>query len=145
MNEAGSVFGLITARSPPGAEIKVRSPDEALRMGRLVGSEQPGFLLFLVDEQLRLLDAWRIPRDPSVARGFPINLMLNVALRAKASGIIVIEDGSETDPIPSRPDPELTALLKDALRETGTEFLPPLLISGQSTRSAGDRRQGRPA
>jgi DNA repair protein RadC len=145
MSEARSVLGLIAGRGPPGAEIRVRSPDEALRMSQLIGSEGPGFLLFLVDEQLRLLDAWRIPRDPSVARRYPIDLMLNLALRAKASGIIVVEDSCEADPIPSRANLELTALLRNALRETDTELLHHLLISGQSIRSAGDWYQSRQA
>lgn len=117
----------LTGPSWPG---HVRSRREVLEFGRLLDGERDGFILLLVDEELHLLDAWKLPRPPSAAQEFLLNQAAELAVRSKADGMIVVQFRGNDDPQVRSSDLELTRSLRRSLEETGTELVDHLLVSG---------------
>ena len=90
------------------------------------------FLLLLVDRSLNLLDARRLRRDQDLGpQGFPVAQAIRLALEAGAAGMIIVQERM-ADPVPRRPDIELSRRLKEALAETGVDLLDHFLVSGDS-------------
>lgn len=128
MNAAVSLFSRAAHRSVARASCPAEVRDLAMEFAPL-GAD---FLLLLVDECLDLVEAWRLARrEGSGVQGFPISIAIGLALRAKATGMIVAQERI-TDLVPRRPDIELTHQLKKTLRETGIELLDHFLLSGNS-------------
>lgn len=134
MGAAESVLNLIQSRIPPNAIPRASSRAQLLELSEALGPLGNAFLLLLVDEQLALLDAWRLPREGAGPQGFPTRLAVGLALDSKCSGMLVVQERI-SDIVPRRPDLELTQKLRSALAETGIELVDHLLISNGSIRT----------
>jgi hypothetical protein len=104
------------------------SREEVLSLVEAFGGCGTGFILFLVDDRLRLLDARKLPREGAGIQGFPTPLAVRLALDSGAAGMLIVQE--RDDPLPRRPDIELTIRVRETLAETGIELLDHLLISG---------------
>ena len=86
MNAAVSLFSRAAHRSVARASCPAEVRDLAMEFAPL-GAD---FLLLLVDECLDLVEAWRLARrEGSGVQGFPISIAIGLALRARATGMIV--------------------------------------------------------
>lgn len=109
---------------------RAEAADLALRVG--VG---PDFLLLLLNNDLSLLDIWKLPSGPQPGSGFPFATAVQLAVRCRATGVILIQDRRPDNPVAPSPDIELTAALRRALAETGVELLDHLLLTGEGYRT----------
>ena len=106
---------------------RASSRDEISRLVRAAGGCGADFMLFLTDDELWIHDVWRLPRQPGAPQGFPAVQALRLASAARAAGMVVVQE--RDDPVPRRPDLDLTDGIKDLLAESGIELLDHLLIA----------------
>ncbi len=131
-----SLLDALNARSPAALVEPIASRKSAAALARLAGVPCPDFLLVLVDAQLHLLNLYRLPRAGEGVQNFPLGAAVRLAIEAQAEGMIVIQE-READPVPRRPDLELTSSLQRALEETGIGLVDHLLVCGELITSAG--------
>lgn len=128
MSGSYSIYDLI---GKSGSDLAcARSREEVARLVGASGGCGADFIMFLTDEELRVVDAWKLLREGDGIQRFPVSLAIRLALRAGAAGMIIVQE--RNDPVPRRPDIELTQRLNQALSETGTKLLDHLLIAGKT-------------
>jgi hypothetical protein len=137
MTESITVEDITGLHGGLAEDLRAESRGAILRIVRAAGGCRMGFILFLVDDELGVLGIWRLGRQPVGLQGFPTAKALELALAAKAAGMIVVQE--RDDPIPRRPDLELTRSLRHALAETGVELLDHLLIAGDAVAACRPR------
>lgn len=137
-------MGLFERGTASGTPISLVSRKDVLALSSLATPLGTDFLLLLVDSQLNLVDAWKLPRGATGRPGFPTDLALRLALGARAAGMLIVQERDPCDPSPRRADLELTSRVRAALCETGTDLVDHLLISGGQMFTVGGLSTGRP-
>lgn len=139
MTETVPAEDLIALHGGLGEELRLGSRGAILPLVRALGGCGAGFMLLLTDAELRIIGAWRLGRIPGRIQGFPDRTALALAMAARADGMIVIQE--REDPVPRRPDLELTQSLRQALEESGVELLDHLLVAGDALAACRPRSE----
>lgn len=134
MSTAEQLFARVEQHDAGGSEIRAGSREAVLRLSRFARPIATDFLLLLVDSRLDLLGAWKLPRAPGGVHGFGLAEAVQLASRAKAAGLILVEERDQPL-IPRRPDLDLDRQIRLALAETGIDLVDHLLVSGDLVRS----------
>ena len=111
---------------------RVRDPRvgrrDILRLSLRFAPLSADFLLFLVCDDLRLLDLCRLPRVNGEIHGFPLSRAIGLAREANAAGIIIVQERASEDEVLRPLAMELTTSVRQMLEETGIELLDHFLL-----------------